>query len=81
MQFFYKVLDFQILNKNSKIKFSKQIFFKLIMNRTSIRQSDVNEYIKTTKLIPCSNPLKQPSPDKLTGKEQISSTENPIRFF
>lgn len=51
------------------------------MNRTSIRQSDLSEYIKSTKLIPSSNPLKQPSPDKLTGKEQIRMTENPLKFF
>lgn len=50
------------------------------MNRTSIRQSDINEYIKSTKLIPSSNPLRLPSPDKLTGKEQIATTENPVRF-
>lgn len=51
------------------------------MNRPSIRQSDLGEYIKSTKLIPSSNPLKLPSPDQLTGREQISLTENPIRFF
>ena len=50
------------------------------MNRTSIRQSDVNEYIKSTKLIPSSNPLKLPSPDLLTGHERIDLTENPIIF-